>query len=128
MSIFVTSLGATDNEICAPICQSILDQMNPKGFRFRGIPAVESQIVLNKNQVGFTLISCHLRTTPVIFGFDEVNHFLDMYKQKRKITKRLHSNVKEKLDELDQLATAECIHSPSCAHCVISSVSRELFS
>lgn len=102
--------------------------MNPKGFRFRGIPAVESQIVLNKNQVGFTLISCHLRTTPVIFGFDEVNHFLDMYKQKEKLQSVYTAKLKRNWTNLinspqRSVSTVQAVHivlSPplavSCSH------------
>ena len=125
MSIFVTSLGATDNEICAPVFQSILNHMNTKGFRFRGLPAVEPHILLEKSQVGFTLNSCHLKTSLITFDFSEVSHFVDIYKQKCEVTEALQVKVKEKLDELEALAQGNCIHNESCAHCAL--ISRELF-
>ena len=127
MSIFVTSLGATDNELCAPICHSILNQMSPKGFKFRGIPAVEPQIILEKNQVSFTLSSCYLKTTPIIFDFSEADLFLEIYRQEKKVSKELQMQVKKKIDELEKLATGDCVHSKSCADCVMTLVNRNLF-
>ena len=53
MSVFVTTLGATDNEICAPISQCIINSLTNHGFRFKGIPAVEANIRVRENKVDF---------------------------------------------------------------------------
>ncbi len=123
MSIFVTSLGATDNEICAPISQSILNLMNKKGYKFRGIPAIESNIVIEKNEVEYTLNSCHHKTSPMIFSFNEVSKFVDGYKLADSISEPLLNMVYEKLIELEKLTSQHCTHNRSCADC--SLISRE---
>lgn len=124
MSIFVTSLGATDNEICAPISQSILNLLSNKGFNFRGIPAIEPHIVVENNEIRFTLNSCHHKTSPMVFSFREVSLFIDNYKQAALISDQLQQTVHGKLQELEKLTLCECTHNKSCANC--SLISRGL--
>lgn len=119
MSIFITSIGATDNEVCVPISRSILDIMDTEEFNFRGIPAVESSILIRHNQISFTLNCCQLKTAPLTLSFAESSQLIDFYRKKHAISDTVQSKVKEKLRELEHLVASECRHNNSCARCVV---------
>ncbi|WP_299179448.1 hypothetical protein [uncultured Neptuniibacter sp.] len=125
MSIFITSLGATDNEICAPITHSILNLICSKGFKFRGIPAVESSILIDKNAVNFTLSSCDHTTSPLTLSFDEVTELSKHYAVQQQIPSHIQKHVGLKLAELESLTSSQCPKTHSCAHCTL--VNRKLY-
>ena len=103
MSIFITSIGATDNEVCVPISRSILDIMDTEEFNFRGIPAVESSILIRHNQISFTLNCCQLKTAPLTLSFTESSHLIDYYRRNHSIADTVQNKVKEKLRELERI-------------------------
>lgn len=119
MSIFITSIGATDNEVCAPISRSILNIMDTEEFNFRGIPAVESSILIRHNQICFTLNCCQLKTAPLTLSFAESSHLIDFYRKNHTIADTVQSQVKEKLRELEHLVSNQCGHNNNCACCVV---------
>lgn len=119
MSIFITSVGATDNEICVPISQSILDIMETKEFQFRGVPAVESHVLIRHNQIFFTLNCCQLKTTPLALSFTEIQQLIDSFRENRFIPATLRKDVNEKLEELDKIVSLNCSLDKDCACCVV---------
>ncbi|WP_415898715.1 hypothetical protein [Neptuniibacter sp. QD48_11] len=119
MSIFVTSLGATDNEICAPFTHQILNTLNNKGFKFRGIPAVESRVLISTNKVCFALRVCNLRTQLVTFDFNDVYDFTSQYRLNRCVCPQIQSIVETLLYELEDLAS-NCKDNCHCSECVVT--------
>lgn len=120
MSIFVTSLGATDNEICAPISFSILSLMNKKGFKFKGIPSVESKIHIKTNKVDFQLKTCNFSSSPITLTFEQVNEMTHLYHQKEQIPGDIKDQVMSMLNELEQKASCNCAENQSCSYCVLT--------
>lgn len=119
MSIFVTSLGATDNEICAPFTHVILNTLSKKGLKFRGIPVVESRVLIRANKVCFALKICHHRTHQVTFNFDDVYNFTSQYRDNRYICPKVKSVVTMLLNELEELAS-NCTKNGHCSDCVVT--------
>jgi len=119
MSIFVTSLGATDNEICAPITQAILNTLDRKGFSFCGLPAVETKVIINANKVSFSLSTCKLKTQPLMFWFDEVHDFTHQYRVKHRVPLQVQAQVENLLNELEELAS-HCTKNCHCSDCVVT--------
>lgn len=117
MSIFITSVGATDNEICAPFTLAILNQINRTGFKFRGIPAVESSIHMKHNEVGFNLKSCKYKTRQRMLKFDQVQQLLNDYRNNRALTPHVNELVNEMIEELEQIMSCRCSSDQSCAKC-----------
>lgn len=122
MSVFVTTLGATDNEICAPISQCIINTLTPKGFRFKGIPAVEANIHLKDNRVEFRLRSCCLQSSPFSLSFDEVSNQTLSFRHNRLLDPNTQQLVRERLDELNKstLPSGGCKENSQCINCVLN--------
>ena len=124
MSIFITSVGATDNEICAPISQAILNHLDRKGFKFSGIPSVQPQVLTATGEISFRLASCNLLTQSANYSYDKIREFVEEYREGTSVTPELNEKVKGMLHELEQLITrCNCGNKKSCSHCTL--VNRE---
>lgn len=122
MSVFVTTLGATDNEICAPISQCIINSLTNHGFRFKGIPAVEANICVRENKVDFLLQACCLKAATFSLSFDEVASQTRAFKDSNDLHEVTMSKVKQGLQELNERIhrDSRCKGQHSCANCVIN--------
>lgn len=119
MSIFVTNLGATDNEICAPISFSILSLIRQKGFKFRGIPSVESTINIKTNTVDYRLKTCRYSSSPLTLTFEQVSEMTQRYHHKELIPDEINNQVKKMLVELEEQAPGNCEENHRCSYCVL---------
>lgn len=119
MSIFVTSLGATDNEICAPITQAILNTLDRKGFNFCGLPAVETKILISTNEVSFSLCTCRHKTQQMMFKFKEVHDFTCQYRNDHSVSAQIQAKVDQLLSELEVLAST-CTANGHCSDCIVT--------
>ena len=122
MSIFVTTLGATDNEICAPISQCIINSLTNHGFRFKGIPAVEASIRVRENKVDFLLQACCLKSSTFSLSFDEVASQTRAFRDRNDLNEVTMSKVKQGLQELNERIDLDnrCKGQHGCANCVIN--------